>query len=255
MRTFRSKNSWRLLTEPLTAGGCFETCRVKKGKVLHLKEHLERLQESCKTLNVPADYESQITLGLQKAAQSVRDGFVRVALQEEGHRPIFYEHPGLPYTRKDFEQGIALTTVATRRPWPMALPAQAKVSGRLDGILARAEGNGSLEVLRLGPHGYLTEGTVSNLFLVKDGILITPALWLGVLEGIMRRAVFKAARNLKIPVREIPVTRHELFNAKEAFLTNVLMCVLPIAQVDGRRIGSRIPGPITQRLARILEAG
>jgi len=108
------------------------------------------------------------------------------------------------------------------------------------------------EVLRVGIHGYPTEATTSNVFLVRGGVLTTPPLWLGVLEGVTRGKVLEVARELKIAVAEIPITRHDLFNAEEAFLTNVLMGILPIREVDGRRIGTKIPGPITQRLIQTL---
>jgi len=121
----------------------------------------------------------------------------------------------------------------------------------LGSILARLEGDGSFEVLRLNFQGYLTEGTISNFFLVKDGILYTPPAWIGVLQGISRARVLRAARRWRMEVREIPVTRHELFNADEAFLTNVLMGVLPIRRVDGRAIGSNVPGPWTLRFMRL----
>jgi len=132
------------------------------------------------------------------------------------------------------------------------MPAQVKSSQRLTSILARQEGINSDEVLLLGAHGYLTEGTVSNLFLVKDSTLVTSPGWQGILEGVTRGLVRKAARRMRIPYLEIPVTRHDLFNADEAFLTNVLMDILPVRQVDGRRIGTKVPGPITQRLGRAL---
>jgi branched-chain amino acid aminotransferase len=132
------------------------------------------------------------------------------------------------------------------------MPASVKCSERLSGVLARLEGPGATEVLSLNRQGYLTEGTVSNLFLVKDRRLFTPPAWAGVLEGVTRRKVWQAARRLGIPVCEVLLTRHEMFNADEAFLTNVLMEILPIRVVDGRRIGSRVPGAVTRRLMRAM---
>ncbi len=239
--------------EPFDAYSCFETCRVKAGVVLHLSDHFKRLQTSIKTLDLTPLEEGSTLRDLRQAAREVGNGFVRILVRREGEpRFILHRHPGIPYSERQRMQGIALTTVPTRQPSVEAVPAQVKHSQRLSGILARLEGRNSPEVLRLGSHGYLTEGTVSNLFLVKDKTLITAPPWIGVLEGVTRHRVMEAARRGKIPVQEIPVTRHELFNAQEAFLTNVLMGIAPIAQVDGRQIGTQVPGPITRRLMRAL---
>lgn len=235
------------------ATGAFETCRVEKGKILHLEEHLRRLRASLKTIGVFDASEREIRLDLLGAARGMSIGMVRVAVRREGQpRILIHRHAGLSYSRVQVRRGIAVRTVPSR--WPAAETglAQVKASERLGSVLARLEGADSVEVLRFGRHGYLTEGTVSNLFLVKDGGLITPPGWLGVLEGVTRERVLQAAQRLKIPVQKIPVTRHDLFNAEEAFFTNVLMGVLPVREADGRRIGSRIPGPVTRRLMEAL---
>lgn len=161
---------------------------------------------------------------------------------------MIHQRSGTPYSPGQISEGISITTVANRHPAAESIHPQAKQSHQLPGILAKADALNSLEVLRIGPHGYLTEGTVSNLFLLKEGVLKTPPGWLGVLGGVMKGRVLEAASRLKIPVKEAPLTRHDLFNAEEAFLTNVLMEILPIRQVDGRAIGVRVPGPVTRRL-------
>ena len=253
-----SQKSWlqtSAVPDFFDASGAFETCRVRKGKVLHLAEHLRRLQASLQTLALFSRQEGWEP-ALRKAAREVRDGYIRVAVNRAGRQQmIIHRHPGIPYSHTQIRRGISLTTVASR--WPQAETglAQVKHSERLSGVLARIEGKGAAEVLRVGPHGYLTEGTASNLFLIKDGILMTPPTWLGVLEGVTRTHIVQGAGRLKIPVQEVPLTRHDLFNADEAFLTNVLMGILPIHQVDGRRIGIHIPGPLTRRLMRTLTNG
>ncbi len=238
--------------EPFDASGVFETCRVRDGKILHLKEHLTRLKASLKTLEISCE-ESPIRRALEEAAAGLREGTVRIAVRRRGRpRFILHRRSGLPYSAAVIQRGIAVRTVPTRWPLNAGGTAQVKGSERVNGVLSRLEGGDSAEVLRMGSHGYLTEGTISNLFLVREGALMTPPAWLGVLEGVTRAQVIRAARRLKIPVKEIPLTRHELFNAQEAFLTNVLMGILPIRQADGRRIGARFPGPITRRLMEIL---
>ena len=237
------------------ASGGFETCRVKRGTVLHLEDHLERLEATLQALGMPRGSRDRWRRSLTRAARGIRDGFIRIGVNRVGEPPIIvYRKLAVPYSAKQGAKGVKVVTAPTR--WPSGEPtaAQAKHSERLSSVLARLEGRDAVEVLRLGPHGYLTEGTVSNLFLVKNGVLITPPTWAGVLEGVTRQRVIQAALRLKIPVQEVMVTRHELFNADEAFLTNVLMGALPIREADGRRIGTTVPGSITRRIVRRISS-
>jgi branched-chain amino acid aminotransferase len=206
-------------------------------------------------LGVPLLEKEEITQELAKAARGIKEGFLRVAVKREGTpRLIFHRHlRGTPYRKEFLRRGISVVTAATRQPFGEALPAQTKHSQRLSSILARMEGENAPEVLRLGTHGYLTEGTVSNLFVVKKRKLLTSPAWLGALEGVTRDEVMRQARRLRIPVLEIPFTRHDLFNADEAFLTNVLMGIAPIREADGRKIGAKVPGPVTRKLMRVLK--
>ncbi|MBI4226707.1 MAG: aminotransferase class IV family protein, partial [Candidatus Omnitrophica bacterium] len=109
------------------------------------------------------------------------------------------------------------------------------------------------EILWCNEQGLLTEGTVSNLFLVRRGQLLTPPVWGGALPGVVRQAVCRLARRLKISVEETPVTRHELYTAEEAFVTNSLVGVVAIRVADGRRVGTRCPGSVTRRLQRAYD--
>ncbi|MBI3615810.1 MAG: aminotransferase class IV family protein [Candidatus Omnitrophica bacterium] len=238
---------------PFDASGVFETCRVKKGTVLHLEEHLDRLRSSLKTLGLPPSGEQEARDSLKESARGILDGYVRIAIRRAGKpRMVIHRHPRIPYSREQIREGVSLTTVPTPMPPVEAVQARVKSSERLSSVLARMEAPGAVEVLRIGPQGYLTEGTISNLFLVKGKTILTPPAWLGVLEGVTRAHVIEAAGRLRITVQEIPVTRHDLFNAEEAFLTNVLMGILPIRQADGRKIGAAVPGPITRRLMQAI---
>jgi branched-chain amino acid aminotransferase len=239
-----------LVPEPFDASGCFETLRVVKGRAAGLEEHIKRLGRSMKTLGLKAAPEKELALRIQREAARLGDGQLRVAVRRSGELLI---HATKERRYPEEKKGVALVTAATRWPAGEAGWAQAKQSERLSGILARLEAGDAPEVLRIGPHGTLTEGTVSNLFFVKEGILYTPPAWAGVLEGTTRKAVLEAAARLGIPSREVPVTRHELFNADEAFLTNVFMTLLPVREVDGRSIGSKLPGPVTLRLLKALK--
>ena len=235
------------------ASGCFETFRFKRGRARRLEEHLRRLGASVKTLGLAGWDGRAARAEAVKAARGLEDGYIRIAVRRSGFpRLLVHRHAGRPYPAGWELRGIAVRTVPSRWPAGETAVAQAKVSERLSGVLARLEAPESPEVLRIGPHGYLTEGTVSNLFIVRYGRLVTPPAWLGVLEGVTRARVIGEARKLRIPVEEVPFTRHELFNAEEAFLTNVLMPVLPVREADGRRIGTETPGPLTRRLMRAI---
>ena len=235
------------------ASGAFETCRVRRGKILHLRDHLERLGASLKTVGIASWDPEAARQGLVKEARGIQDGFVRILVRRWGRpRWVVHRHSGVPYSRRQLERGVSVRTVPTRWPAGESGWAQAKLSERLPAILGRSEAPEVAEVLRLGPHGHVTEGTVSNLFFVAGGRLVTAPHALGVLEGVTRAHVIRAARRLGIPVLETPFTRHELFNAEEAFLTNVLMGILPVREADGRRIGRRAPGPVTRKLRRAL---
>ena len=238
---------------PVDASGVFETCRVQAGRVLHAEEHLRRLGASLKTAGIFSWDAAEVRQRLQQSARGMRQGSVRVMVRRCGTPWIvLHRHPGLPYPRRLYREGVSIRTSPS--VWPGGDPAvgQIKASERLGSILARAETPEAFELLRLGRHGYVTEGTVSNLFLVREGMLMTPPGWLGVLEGVTRTEILSAARRLKIPTRTVPVTRHDLFNAEEAFLSNVLMRILPIREADGRRIGKKVPGPVTRRLMKDL---
>ncbi len=240
--------------EAFDASGVFETCRVQSGRVLRLEEHLQRLQASLKTVNIgTAGYRNGTRYRglLQAAAREMKEGYLRIAVRRRGApRVLIHRSPSLPYSEKQLSEGIALRTVPSRWPAGETGWAQVKSSERLSGVLARMEAPEAAEVLRLGPHGYVTEGTVSNLFFIRGGELVTAPAWAGILEGVTRSRVIRAAGKLRLAVREIPFTRHDLFNAEEAFLTNVLMGILPVRQVDGRRVGEKTPGPVTRKLMR-----
>jgi len=120
----------------------------------------------------------------------------------------------------------------------------------MENVLARAEAarDGADEALFLNEKGALTEGTVTNVFLVSGGKLSTPSLESGLLAGIARADVLDLAVQLDITVRQDEVLPQALLDADEAFLTNSLMEVMPLTRVDGHAIGAGVPGPVTQRL-------
>lgn len=243
-----------------TRVGMFETIRVSKGRPVAWAAHWARLRESQQTVGRPrpsAGLQRQLLRAIRRAARGTTG--VRLDVSTTSGDPAIAAQV-LPRRRarsaSPWRRGIEVVTAVGRQGSPAALPAQVKSRERLAGVMAWGEAAHPpvREVLWRNAQGLMTEGTVSNLFMVRHGQLVTPPTWSGVLPGIMRAAILQAARRLKLSVVEQPFTRHELFTASEAFVSNSLIGIVPIRTVDGRRIGSRCPGIITQRLRRAAAA-
>ena len=131
-----------------------------------------------------------------------------------------------------------------------AITPQAKYSARLGSVLAvmDAQRRGVDEALFMDALGYVTESTASNFGIVSHGMILTPPCWLGLLAGITRDVLCELAEALRLAIREAPLPRHDLYNADEAFLLSTLREVMPVTVVDGRRIGTGRPGPVTKQL-------
>lgn len=116
--------------------------------------------------------------------------------------------------------------------------------------MAKIEANnsGCMEALMLNHQGYVAECTGDNIFIVKERILLTPPTYVGALQGITRQAIIDLARRNDIPFQERMLTRHDLFNADEAFLTGTAAEVIPVVSIDGRMIGAGKPGKTTAKL-------
>lgn len=241
--------------------GIFESLRTYRGKIFRLEEHLKRFMESAKTLGL----EGQISL------ETVRQELLGAleALSRKKNLPpdedyffrITWWHSGIyvlagqrKHPRGLYHRGAALRTSCVKRSPAHALPAGAKTTDYVNALLATLEPKPDeiYEWVFLDPQGFVTEVRIGNLFMVKDGILWTPpALYL--LNGVTRRFVIECAQDLKIPVREVPLTRHDLYNAQEAFLTNTSWEILPVRELDGRKIGGDIPGAVTRQLQQTFK--
>jgi len=149
-----------------------------------------------------------------------------------------------------YEEGMKVITASTRRNSPQVIDPQIKSLNYLNNILAKIEANRAQmpEAIMLTQDGYVTECTGDNIFIVKDGELITPPVYLGALDGITRRTVISLAKNLNIPVFEKVFTLFNLYNADECFFTGTAAEVIAVTEVDGRQIGDGKVGPITKML-------
>ncbi len=244
--------------------GVFETMRAYQGKIFKL-EDLERLLESAKTVGykVPSDRDGspQREPSLKEVVESAlkdsgeKNTSVRLTLWEGKTFVIIGSRECPP---EFYEKGVVLKTASFPRGNPNAVPYPAKASAYQQAVMASTEPNPgkAYEWLFLDQGNYLTETRVGNFFIVKKGkateLLTSPEHL--ILNGVTRRFVIKCALELGFFVEETPLTRHDFFNAAEAFLTNTSWEILPVRELDGRAIGKKVPGPITMKLHRLFTA-
>lgn len=253
----------------LYGDGVFEGIRSYGGKVFRLDEHLKRLWDSAKAiwLSIPMSREEMAKAIYDTLrANEISDGYIRLVVTRGagtlGLDPnrtsdpqviIITDHISL-YPRELYEKGLEIITVSVVRNHPAALSPRIKSLNYLNNILAKIEGlqAGCVEALMLNTKGEIAECTGDNVFLVRDGVLLTPPIEAGILEGVTRQAVIELAREQRggraIEVREIPLTKHDVYIADEMFLTGTAAEVIPVVKVDSRVIGTGEPGAITRDL-------
>lgn len=230
------------------ATGIYESVKVYHGVCFRLEEHLERFWESAKTLGfkVPLTRpELRRRIEKELADSGKKEAFVRLTL---AGNEIFVVVGERMHPPEMYQRGVSLKTGVVRRNSSHTAFPEAKSTCCLNQVLASLDPTPAqtYEILFLNEEGYLAEVRIGNIFLVKAGVLLTPPPR-GLLNGVTRRFVIECARSGKIPVEERPLMRHELFNAEEAFLTNTTWEVLPVREVDGRRIGEKLPGPLAAK--------
>ena len=249
----------------LYGDGVFEGIRSYDGLIFKLEEHIDRLFESAHTimLRIPLSKAELIDVVKQSLrVNKLHDAYIRlVVTRGEGDLGLDPRKCSKPtvfviadkielYPKKLYEQGLALITVATQRNVPEALNPQIKSLNYLNNILAKIEAinSGYEEAIMLSPSGYVTECTGENLFILSGRQLLTPPPYIGVLRGITRQTVMELARSQRLDVREELLTRYDLFNADECFLTGTAAEIVPVVKIDGRCIGSGKPGAVTKAL-------
>jgi len=152
------------------------------------------------------------------------------------------------YPEKYYTEGLRVNTVPTQRISPAALSPAIKSLNYLNNILAKIEGNlyGAQESIMLNQQGFIAECTADNIFIIKQGKIFTPHVSDGALGGITRRLMFELAMEIGREIREANLTRYDLFVADEIFATGTGAEVVPISEVDGRKIGTGRVGPVTE---------
>ena len=255
----------------LYGDGVFEGMRSYGGKVFRLAEHLRRLYDSAKAicLTIPISVE-QMTTAVNEtlAANEVEDGYIRLVVTRGagslGIDPnrtsdpqviIIADHISL-YPPEFYEHGLEIVTASTIRNHPAALNPRIKSLNYLNNVLAKLEGlqAGCVEALMLNHKGEVAECTGDNIFIVKAGVLCTPPVEAGILQGVTRDTVIELARQGGMVVDQSPLTRHDVYVADECFLTGSAAEVIPVVKVDQRPIGAGVPGPVTARLRTAFQA-
>jgi branched-chain amino acid aminotransferase len=251
----------------LYGDGIYETMRAYNGSFFLLNRHLARLRYSADavSLTLPMSLD-EIGAALHKTITVNRLGnaYVRLHISrgpgEIGLDPglcpeptmVIIAKPFKAYPLEYYDRGVSVAIVTTRRNHPLALNPSIKGTNFLNNILAKVEANktGAYEGIMLNWEGFVAEGTISNIFLVKGGVLWTPALNVGILEGVTRGLVLDLARKESIPAQEAAFYPQELIESDECFITNSTVEIMPVTLINGRRVGSGRPGPLTATLMK-----
>lgn len=253
----------------LYGDGVFETMRTYGGRVFKLDEHLVRLERSAETIGIklPMDLSELaiVVIELLKRGAPVGDVAIRVAVSRGvgggGLWPTQELEPTLAmllrdlptYPDKVFTHGWRMVTAKTKRNSPESIDPRIKSANFLNNIMAKREAvaSGVDEALMLSHDGYVAESTVSNFFIIKNGVLMTAPVETGVLAGITRETVLELADAAAIRADEVLFTVDDVYGADEAFITLTSAGLIPIVELDGRSIGTGRPGPIVDRLRRL----
>jgi branched-chain amino acid aminotransferase len=249
----------------LYGDGVFEGIRSYGGKVFRLDAHLHRLEHSARAIRLELPLSAtELTTAVYDTlkANNVVDGYIRlVVTRGVGYLGLSPLRTGRPsvfiiadqielYPKELYEKGMAIISSSVVRNHPSAVSPRIKSLNYLNNILAKIEAldAGVQEAIMYNHLGNVAECTGDNLFLVRDGVLQTPPLDAGVLEGITRGVVIELARRRSLPLREMQLTRHDLYVADECFLTGSAAEVIPVTKIDGRPIGTGDPGKLTRQL-------
>jgi len=250
----------------LYGDGVFEGIRAYNGVVFKLKEHIDRLYRSAHTIML------QIPMTKSKMTQAVletlrknnfKDAYIRLVVTrgvgDLGLDPrkcskptiIIITQPwGVLHGEDAKEKGVTTIISWVKRDPVDATTHEIKSLNYLNSILAKIEANttGTDEAICLNKEGFVCEGVGENLFIVKDGVIVTPPVSSGALDGITRRVVIGLAEELGYRVTERNITPNEMFNADEVFFTGTAAEIAPIREINHRVVGDGKPGPITKRL-------
>lgn len=251
--------------------GVFETLVSYNGKVFKAGEHMDRLFRSADMLMISISMTKDELIGLLGEAirvNNLTNAYLRVSITrgvgEIGLSPslcakptfVIYSHERRPQPDIFYDKGVAVALVSVTRNSRTALNPLIKTTSFLNNILAKIEAQklSAFEGIMLNQDGFLAEGTISNVFFIREGVLFTPSLETGILDGITREVVIEIAGSRNLNVREGLYLPEDLHKAAEIFLTSTSMEIVPVVSVAGRPVGSGLPGPVTRDLARAYKS-
>jgi branched-chain amino acid aminotransferase len=255
----------------LYGDGVFEGIRVYARRIFRLGAHIERLYTSAQALalSIPLTRD-ELTAAVREAVRrnQCEDGYIRLVVTrgagELGIDPTSCPKPSViiivtdvrVYARDLYATGVNVITSATRQVSHESVDPRVKSLNYLKNILAKidAQHAGAQEAILLNAEGFIAECTADNLFVVKAGRLLTPSPQDGALEGITRGTILQLAAEARIAASEARLTRFDVYTADEVFLTGTGAELMPVAEVDGRRIGDATSRPITRRLTDAFHA-
>jgi len=249
----------------LYGDGVFEGIRFYNNRIFKLTEHLDRLYEgACAImLDIPMSKQEMTSAVVETvAAEGKSDGYIRLIVTRgigklgidphncTGPQIIIIVDSVTLYPKELYEKGMEIITIPTRRNLPAAVNPRVKSLNYLNNVLAKIEalGCGYSEALILNAEGSVAEATGDNIFIVKNGVLKTPSVDMGILEGITRDTIIQLAKARGIESFEGRLDRHDVFTADECFLSGTAAEIIPVIKVDGRTIGNGTPGAVTLEL-------
>lgn len=245
----------------LYGDGIFEGIRFYNGRVFRLEEHIERLFLSARAILLKMIWSEEEVCNIVRdtiRANKLTDGYIRLVVTRGsgglGLNPYLCEKPSMfciaasiqLYPEEFYENGLELITCSTRRPSHATLSPQVKSLNYLNNVMAKVEciKAGVMEGLMLNEEGTVAECTGDTVFIVKNGIIVTPKISDGALDGITRSVIFDLCEKLDIIIVEDTITRYDVYTSDECFLTGTAAEVIPVVKVDDRPIGDGAPGEL-----------
>ncbi len=259
----------------LYGDGVFEGIRAYNGRIFKLRTHLLRLYDSARAIRLEIPYSiDDMAEALRKTlvANERKDAYIRLCVTRGegtlGLNPFTCKRPTVfiivdtiaLYSQDLYRDGMAVVTASTMRTHPAALSPRIKSMNYLNNILAKIEAidAGVPEAIMLNHLGFVAECTGDNIFTISRfkgrPTLCTPPLHAGILEGVTRDVVIELAHAAGIPLREMDMSKHDIYVAQEMFLTGTAAEVIPVTKVDGRAIGDGKPGVVTAMLSKAFHA-
>ncbi len=249
----------------LYGDGIFEGIRCYDGKVFRLKQHIDRLWDSAKTLDlkIPMTKEEMGAAIYQTIeANGFTDAYIRLVVSRgegtlglDAHlcknpQVIIITQALALYSADFYDKGIKIVTASTIRNPSDSVNPRVKSLNYLNNIMAKIEAYyaGCEEALMLNHKGDVAECSGDNIFIVKNGKLKTPPIDACILEGVTRNVVIEICQELGLEIAEAAFTRHDVYTADECFLTGSAAELIPVVGVDGREIGDGKPGKITKKI-------